>query len=211
MPSIRLKPAEIPTPRTAHIPFNRALYWQSPHESVSSEPAVCVFVAPRAFVRVNEHAKSDLGREVGGWLIGKWRLDKRLNQQFIVIENSLPAPFTRHGQAFLTFTQDSQVALQNLLEERFPDKELVGWYHTHPRMGVFLSSYDTWLHSHFFPKMHQVAMVVEPYTSTGGFFIWEEDGSLDPRQYYGFYELINHQHGSVVHWSNVIPAITVQK
>ena len=137
MPSIRLKPVEIPRPRTAHIPFNRALYWQSPFESNSSEPAVSVFVAPRAFVRVSAHAGSDLDNEVGGWLIGKWRLDKNLNQQFIVVENSLPAPFTRQGQAFLTFTQDSQVALQNLLEERFPGKDLVGWYHTHPRMGVF--------------------------------------------------------------------------
>lgn len=211
MPSIRLKPVEIPKPRTAHIPFKRAMYWQSPYESNNSEPVVSIFVAPRAFVHVSSHAQSDLNNEVGGWLVGKWRLDKLLNQQFIVVENSLPAPFTLHGQAFLTFTQDSQVALQNLLEERFPGKELVGWYHTHPRMGVFFSSYDTWLHSHFFPELHQVAMVVEPYTSTGGFFVRGEDGSLDPRQYYGFYELINHKQGSVVNWSNLIPAIAMQK
>jgi proteasome lid subunit RPN8/RPN11 len=211
MPSIRLKPVEIPTPRTAHIPLKRALYWQSPFENNFSEQAVRVFVAPRAFVRVSAHAASDLKNEVGGWLIGKWRQDKTLNQQFIVVENCLPAPFTRQGQAFLTFTQDSQVALQNLLEERFPGKDLVGWYHTHPRMGVFLSSYDTWLHSNFFPGLHQVAMVVEPYSSTGGFFVRGKDGNLDPKQYYGFYELINHKRGSVVHWSNVIPELAMQK
>lgn len=206
MSPIRLKPAETPKPRRAHIPLSRALYWQAPFDHSLSEPAVHIFVSPRAFERVCAHAGSDLDNEVGGWLIGKWRRDKKLDQQYIVVENNLPAPFTRQSRAFLTFTQDSQVALQNLLEERFPGKELVGWYHTHPKMGVFLSSYDTWLHDHFFPEPYHVALVVEPYSATGGFFIRGVDGSLDPRRYHGFYELINHKRGSVVHWSNVIPA-----
>jgi len=206
MPSIRLGPPETPKPRGARIPLKRSLRWQAPHEGDSPEAAVSVFVSPRAFVRICAHAESDLENEVGGWLIGKWRLDKTLERQYIVVENSLPAPFTRQGRAFLTFTQDTQVALQNLLEERFPGKELVGWYHTHPRMGVFLSAYDTWLHNNFFPEHYQVALVVEPHSSSGGFFIRGADGSLDPRRYYGFYELINCRRGSVVDWPNVIPA-----
>jgi len=209
MPLIRLEPPETPKPRKARIPLNRALCWKSPVESDASEPVVSVFVSPRAFVRINLHSASDLDNEVGGWLIGKWRLDKTSGRQYIVVENNLPAPFTRHGRAYLTFTQDTQVALQNLLEERFPGKDLVGWYHTHPKMGVFLSSYDTWLHENFFPEDYQVALVVEPHSSTGGFFIRGMDGSLDARRYYGFYELINRKWGSVVHWPNVFPAADI--
>jgi proteasome lid subunit RPN8/RPN11 len=205
VPSIRLEPSEAPEPRSARIPLNRSMRWKSPFESDAPDPVVSVFVSPRAFVRLCAHAGSDLENEVGGWLVGKWRLDKALDQQYIVVENNLPAPFTRQGRAFLTFTQDTQVALQNLLEERFPGKELVGWYHTHPRMGVFLSSYDTWLHDHFFPEHYQVALVIEPHSSTGGFFIRGMDGSLDPGRYYGFYELVNRKQGSVVHWPNVFP------
>ena len=81
------------------------------------------------------------------------------------------------------------MALYEELKERYPDKELVGWYHTHPRMGIFLSEYDTWLHRNFFPEPYQVALVIEPHSATGGFFIRQPDGSLDPRQYFGFYEL----------------------
>jgi proteasome lid subunit RPN8/RPN11 len=206
MPLIRLEPPETPKPRSAHIPLNHALHWKAPFDGRASEPFVSVFVSPKAFTRICAHAESDLENEIGGWLVGKWRLDKTLKKQYIVIENNLAAPFTRHGRAFLTFTQDTQVALQNLLEERFPGKELVGWYHTHPGMGIFLSSFDTWLHENFFSEHYQVAMVVEPHASTGGFFIRGVDGGLDPRRYYGFYELINRKQGSVVHWLNVIPS-----
>jgi proteasome lid subunit RPN8/RPN11 len=167
------------------------------------EPVVSVFVSQRAFVRFCAHAGSDLSNEVGGWLVGKWRADKVTGRQFVVVENSLPATLTRHGSAFLTFTQDTQVALYEALEERFPGKQLVGWYHTHPRMGVFLSEYDTWLHRNFFPEHYQVALVIEPYSATGGFFIRQTDGSLDARRYYGFYELHNRRRRSVMHWRNL--------
>jgi proteasome lid subunit RPN8/RPN11 len=140
---------------------------------------------------------------VGGWLIGKWRADRSSGAQFIVVEATLPAPYTRHGGAYLTFTQDTQVALHQMMEEKHPGKDLVGWYHTHPRMGVFLSEYDTWLHRHFFPEPYQVALVVEPYSSSGGFFIRQADGRLDARRYYGFFELYNRHKRSVVHWRNI--------
>jgi proteasome lid subunit RPN8/RPN11 len=166
-------------------------------------PAVSVFITQKAYVRFCAHAGSDLDNEVGGWLLGKWRMDRKSGEQFIVIETVLPAQHTQHGSAFLTFTQESQVALHNLLQEDYPDKELVGWFHTHPRMGVFLSAYDTWLHHNFFPEMWQVALVIEPYSNRGGFFIRQADGSLDPRAYFGFYELISKKKRSVVHWRNL--------
>jgi proteasome lid subunit RPN8/RPN11 len=204
-PSIRFSPQGEPGPRIAHIPYRRARRWLSPWEGDGQDPTVSIFMSQRAFVRMSAHAGSDLNNEVGGWLIGKWRVDKLTDKQYVVVEAILPAAHTRHGSAFLTFTQDSQVAMRITMEERYPDKELVGWYHTHPRMGVFLSAYDTWLHRNFFPEQYQVALVVEPLSLTGGFFIRELDGMLDPRHYYGFFELHNRKSRSVVHWRNLLP------
>jgi hypothetical protein len=48
-----------------------------------------------------------------------------------------------------------------------------------------------------------VALVIEPYSNRGGFFIRQPDGLLDPRAYFGFYELINRKKRSVVHWRNL--------
>jgi len=204
-PSIRLLPSEPPQARRAHIPCKQAWRWRSQVEDDRLTPGVAVFVTQRAYVRICAHAGSDLHNEVGGWLVGKWRTDTRTAQPFIVVEAILPAPHVRHGSAYLTFTQATQVALHEELKERYPAKELIGWYHTHPRMGIFLSEYDTWLHRNFFPQPYQVALVVEPYSATGGFFIRQVDGTLDPRSYFGFYELHHRNRRSVVHWRNVFP------
>jgi len=179
--------------------------WRTQFENDELVAGVSVFVSQRAFVRFCAHAGSDLDNEVGGWLVGKWCLDRRTNGQFVVVEAILPAPHVRHGGAFLTFTQDTQVALYGQLIERYPGRELVGWYHTHPRMSVFFSEYDLWLHRNFFPEQYQVALVIEPLTSTGGFFIRQADGELDSRRYFGFYELHNRTNRSVVHWQNLFP------
>ncbi len=200
---IRLLPPEEPASRCSYISTPRARRWRSPLESDEHKPAVSVFVAPRAYVRFCAHAGSDLDHEVGGVLVGERCADETTGEPFIVVEAVLLAQHTRQGSAYLTFTQDSLVALHDELEERYPDKEMVGWYHTHPRMGVFLSGYDTWLHMHFFPEPWQVALVIEPHSVTGGFFIRQADGSLDPRRYSGFYELAENEAPSVVHWRNL--------
>ena len=204
-PSIHILPSEPSSPPGAHIPSSRAWRWRSQFEQDDHNPVVSVFVTQRAYVRFCAHAGSDLQNEVGGWLVGKWRADKVTGENFIVVEAILPAPHTRQGSAYLTFTQDTQIALYDELNERYPNKDLVGWYHTHPRMGVFLSQYDTWLHRNFFPELYQVALVIEPYSATGGFFLRQPDGNLDPRHYYGFYELYHRNKRSVVHWRNMLP------
>jgi proteasome lid subunit RPN8/RPN11 len=94
------------------------------------------------------------------------------------------------------------VDLHAEMDEHYPDKQIVGWYHTHPGMGVFLSPYDTWLHHHFFPEPWQVALVIDPHSATGGFFIRQADGALDPGRCYGFYEL-DGPGQSNVHWNNL--------
>jgi proteasome lid subunit RPN8/RPN11 len=208
---IRLSPPEEAAPYRAHIPTAHARYWRSPFEGNGEigpspapfRPRLSVFMTQRAYVRCCAHAGSDLNNEVGGVLVGKWRADAETGQPFIVIEAVLPARHTRQGSTYVTFTQDSLVALHDDLAERYPGKKLVGWYHTHPRMGVFLSGYDVWLHEHFFPNPWQVALVIEPSASQGGFFVWQPDDQLDPRRYFGFYELAKNGRRSVMCWRNL--------
>jgi proteasome lid subunit RPN8/RPN11 len=200
--SVRLQPSTGTTPRRSFIPTRRALRWKPPFVD-DAKPLVSVFVTSKAFVRVCAYSGQDLEHEVGGGLVGNWRVDSQSGEHYVVIEAVLPARFTRQGNAFLTFTQDTLVAMNEELEEVYPEKKLVGWYHTHPRMGVFLSHYDLWLHEHFFPEVWQVALVIEPYTSVGGFFIRQENGYLDPYRYFGFFELADDRKASAVHWKNM--------
>jgi proteasome lid subunit RPN8/RPN11 len=179
--------------------------WMSHTEKPGFDPHVCVFVDKLAYLRLAEHSASDLESEVGGILVGVWSLDTAQHREFIVIETALPARFTRQGSVYLTFTQDSLVDLHAEMDDHYPGKHIVGWYHTHPGMGVFLSSYDAWLHLHFFPEPWQVALVIDPVSATGGFFIRQADGSLDPARYFGFQELDGNSGESFVRWNNLQP------
>jgi proteasome lid subunit RPN8/RPN11 len=202
---VRLGPPETPSPRPSRIPRNRVVRWNSAYDREVTKPAVSVFLTQPAFVRTCSLAGRDMDNEVGGALIGQWRVDTASGEEFIVAEAVLPARHTRHGSAFLTFTQDTLVALHDEQEARFPEKRMVGWFHTHPRMGVFLSDYDLWLHRHFFPEPWQVALVIEPHTRIGGFFVREEDGDLDPHRYHGFREIVGNSGRSLVYWRNLEP------
>jgi proteasome lid subunit RPN8/RPN11 len=190
------------SPRRARIPLHRAQRWKAEGEN-GRAPNLQVFVTQTAFKAINNHANSDLDNEVGGWLAGRWCKDIDTKVEYVVVEALLPAQQVRSGSTFLTFTHDSQVAMLAALEERYAKKGIVGWYHTHPRMGLFLSGYDTWLHDHFFPHPWQVALVVEPHSHTGGFFIRNGKQELDTRRYFGFYELHNRRHESIVDWKNL--------
>lgn len=206
-PRVRLSENTRMVPMTTRTPYHRALRWEPKDEDMRQQkPPLEIFLTQSAYVRMCAHAGSDLDNEVGGWMAGRNCVDAMSGIPFIVIDTILPAVYTEQGAAHLTFTGDTQVALHNHLEENFPEKVFLGWYHTHPRMGVFFSQWDAWLHQNFFPKQWQVALVIEPHQSIGGFFIRQDDGTLDQRQYYGFYELTNNRHRSVVFWRNLQPA-----
>jgi len=190
------------SPRRARIPLHRAQRWLAEGENERTD-GIQVFVTQTAFKAINNHANSDLDNEVGGWLAGRWCRDFDTKVEYVVVEALLPAQQVRSGSTFVTFTHDSQVAMLAALEERYAKKGIVGWYHTHPRMGLFLSGYDTWLHDHFFPHPWQVALVVEPHSHTGGFFIRNGKQELDSRRHFGFFELHNRRHESIVDWTNL--------
>jgi proteasome lid subunit RPN8/RPN11 len=200
--SIRIAPTSVSQPEPATRPVEASQRWNSPYDNERLEPVVSVFMTRPAYIRVCVHACS-ASIEVGGAMVGEWCADRETGEQFVVVKHVLPARFTRQGAVYLTFTQDSIVDLHDQIEKRFPGERIVGWYHTHPQMGVFLSHYDTWLHSHFFPEPWQVALVVEPFSSIAGFFIRQTDGGLDPTRYFGFYEMDGAEDHSIVRWHNL--------
>jgi proteasome lid subunit RPN8/RPN11 len=199
---VRIAPPVTEVPRRSYIP-HALRRWLSPHDGPDSHWAVRVYVSQSAIAQINEHAASDMDNEVGGALLGRWRKDARDGSQFVVVEAMLPARHTRHGSAFLTFTQESLLGFHEEQASRFPRKQIVGWFHTHPRMGVFLSEYDLWLAEHFFPASWQVSLVVEPHSSTGGFFVRDENGQLPGYRYSGLYEMLDPDGRGRLRWKNL--------
>ena len=86
----------------------------------------------------------------------------------------------------------AQLHIFETKEKMYPDKKLVGWQHTHPNYGIFLSSYDLFIQEHTFCFPFQVAYVIDPVRKRRGFFAWE-NGKIDQlNPLKGFYIYDNH-------------------
>ena len=105
-------------------------------------------------------------------------------EPFVWVTESLEAKHYENTQASFTYTHDSWEEITRERDAKHPDLDIVGWYHTHPDFGIFLSSHDLFIHHNFFDQPLQVAYVVDPIRQTRGFFQWR-DGQMD--QVGGFY------------------------
>ncbi|MDQ1490006.1 MAG: hypothetical protein QOJ23_2520, partial [Actinomycetota bacterium] len=107
---------------------------------------------------------SDTSREVGGFLVGS------VADGNATITGHIPALAAVGSRASLTFTHDTWDQALDLLDRDFPDGRLVGWYHSHPGHGVFLSDYDQFIQTNFFSVDGMPALVIDPITGAEGWF-----------------------------------------
>jgi proteasome lid subunit RPN8/RPN11 len=133
---------------------------------------------------IERHALRDTSVELGGILLGRECVDDETGEPFVWVTESLEAKHYENTQASFTYTHDSWEEITRERDRLHPDLDIVGWYHTHPDFGIFLSSHDLFIHRNFFNQPLQVAYVVDPIRQTRGFFRWRAD-ALD--QVGGFY------------------------
>ncbi|MCA9104597.1 MAG: Mov34/MPN/PAD-1 family protein [Planctomycetales bacterium] len=122
-----------------------------------------------------DYSGRDQRRERGGFLVGQ-KISG--DQPRVEIRHFVPAIETISQAARMQFTHETWARLNREMASQFPDECVVGWHHTHPGLGVFLSAYDEFIHRHFFSQPWQVAMVVDPRAMEFGFFQWNGEGSL---------------------------------
>lgn len=141
------------------------------------QDATGIFIYEDVLEEILDFSESDLQRETGGFLIGNFYRDPnhQYEFQYIEIEHFLPATAVRSNSASLTFTHDTWSAVNQEVNLRHSDQRILGWQHTHPGLGVFLSAYDLFIHRNFFASPWQVAMVVDPCQHEFGFFQWHQD------------------------------------
>lgn len=124
---------------------------------------------------IERHALRDTSVELGGILLGKECLDPETGRPFVWITQAIEARHYENTQASFTYTHDSWEEITRERDQRFPDLDIVGWYHTHPDFGIFLSGHDLFIHRNFFDRPLQVAYVVDPIRQDRGFFQWRDD------------------------------------
>jgi len=140
-----------------------------------------VFIAEAAFDRAVERGGKDTTREIGGVLVGEVLVDER--GPYLSIVDTIDALHADEKGAELTFTHATWDHIHKEMDTKFAGKKVVGWYHTHPGFGVFLSDRDQFIHKSFFNLPFQVALVYDPKTREHGVFAWRDNETWRLRRY----------------------------
>lgn len=118
------------------------------------------------------------GAEIGGVLFG--RAVSSEGETVVHIEDYEPVACEyRRGPSYVLSEVDRK-RLERTLRKGTPERQIVGFYRSHTRLGLYLDQDDFSLLERYFPGPGQVFLLVRPHaskTSTGGFFFWE-DGSI---------------------------------
>jgi proteasome lid subunit RPN8/RPN11 len=115
---------------------------------------------------IRQHARAHSKTEVCGVLIGEDATGT------IEIRASIEALNAAQAGTHVTFTQEAWEAIYRVKDDLYPEDRIVGWYHSHPGFGVFLSEHDMFIQQNFFSSPGQVAWVYDPHTDEEGCFGW---------------------------------------
>ncbi|HET8890905.1 MAG TPA: Mov34/MPN/PAD-1 family protein [Candidatus Angelobacter sp.] len=131
---------------------------------VSTQPVVVM--EAEVARKIRQHARASMKAEVCGVLIGNTEHER------MTVEACIAGINAAQGGAHVTFTQDTWEHIYKIKDKEYPDHKIVGWYHSHPGFGVFLSEHDLFIQQNFFSNAQQVAWVYDPHTDEEGCFGW---------------------------------------
>jgi proteasome lid subunit RPN8/RPN11 len=149
-------------------------------------PSLTVYVNRHAYDGMLRRAAAGDDFEVGGFLLGGFH--HHAGRRYVDITHQVPALKAESARAHLTFSNDAMREFHETHAERYPGTLVLGWYHTHPGSGLFLSADDRFIQKSFYASDHHVAIVIDPHAGPReagriGVFVWEEHHIYAERPY----------------------------
>ena len=109
---------------------------------------------------IRRHVREDLSVEVGGVWVGQWRRDA--DGPFVLISRSIRCDSSDPRAAEMTFTHDAWAKIHREMDTLDPELRIVGWYHSHPGFGCFMSETDVRTQDGIFGGGTGFAIVIDP-------------------------------------------------
>jgi formylglycine-generating enzyme required for sulfatase activity/proteasome lid subunit RPN8/RPN11 len=140
---------------------------------------------------IHKHGEELPDLEVCGVLVGNVLHDDA--SPFLYVQACIRGEHADSRAAQVTFKAETWIHIHEQMEQ-YPEQRIVGWYHTHPDFGIFLSPADLYIHENFFNLAWQIAYVLDPVRSKDGMFLWragktsneafliEEDVAMGPKR-----------------------------
>lgn len=139
-----------------------------------------IFIDEAAFDRICNNA--DNTREVGGILVGDALRDE--HGPYVRVDDIIEALHAEESGTELTITHATWNHIHEQMDSTHTGKRILGWYHTHPNFGIFLSERDQFIQQSFFNLSFQIALVYDPVRKVHGVFSWRDGKPWRVRQYW---------------------------
>ncbi|MFQ7105627.1 MAG: LysM peptidoglycan-binding domain-containing protein [Neglectibacter timonensis] len=143
---------------------------------------VKVYIKQDVYKALEKFSASNASKELGSILLGDYC--QELGKTNVIISQYIEAKYTDASASTLTFTHETWNYIHSTHEQLYGDKKIIGWQHTHPNYGIFLSNYDLFIQENYFNLPFQVAYVIDPIQNIRGFFQWK-NGKIEKLK--GFY------------------------
>ena len=119
--------------------------------------------------------------EIGGILMGRPNFCDLDGKYRIIVDEFVPINPESNSVFQLKFSTQSLVKDLGDIQDQFPDYTTVGWFHTHPGHGLFLSKPDLIIQEQYFGELYQFAMEIDSLTEKldTAFFTFSSDGKIN--------------------------------
>lgn len=161
------------------LPMNILLFGEVENDDVK------VYIKQDVYKALEKYALADIEHERGTIILGDYC--EELGKKHVIVSNYIEAKYTDASASTLTFTHETWDYVHKEHDEKYSDKKIVGWQHTHPSYGIFLSNYDLFIHENFFNLPFQIAYVIDPVQNIRGFFQWK-NGKIEKLKGYYIYD-----------------------
>lgn len=167
--------------RSVKLPLNFLSFGEIEPDDVK------VYIKQDVYKALEKYSLSNTSKELGTILIGDYC--EHMGKTHVVISNYIEAKYTDASASTLTFTHETWDYVHKQHDLLYPNKKIIGWQHTHPNYGIFLSNYDLFIQDNFFNMHFQVAYVIDPIQNIKGFFQWKNGKTEKLKGYYVYDEV----------------------
>lgn len=129
-----------------------------------------IYISQPVYKEIHKFTQNKTTNESGGMLIGS--VIEEFGKTNIIVNGFIEAKYCEATPTTLKFTHETWEYVHKEMDKKFPGQKIVGWIHTHPNFGIFLSEYDKFIQENFFKEDYQIAYVVDPIQDIEGFYFW---------------------------------------
>lgn len=143
-----------------------------------------IYISQPVYKQIHSFTRNKVKNESGGMLVGT--VIEEFGKTNVIINGFVEAKFSQGTPTTLTFTHETWDYVHKEINKKFPGQKIVGWIHTHPDFGIFLSEYDKFIQENFFREDYQIAYVIDPIQHIEGFYFWVGNEITRCKGYYKF-------------------------